>query len=39
MNPEISIVVPLYNEEDNVQELVEAIVEVMRPLGRSFELV
>ena len=36
---EISIVVPLYNEALNLKVLVEDVLEAMRPLGRSFELV
>jgi len=36
--PEISIVVPLYNEVDNVAPLCASIIEVMVPWGRSFEL-
>ncbi len=37
--PEISIVVPIYNEAPNLRPLVEQICSVMRPLGRSFELI
>jgi glycosyltransferase involved in cell wall biosynthesis len=37
--PELSIVVPLYNEEDSLQPLLERSLTVLRPLGRSFELV
>lgn len=36
---EISIVVPLYNEALNLKVLVEDVLEAMRPLGRSFELI
>jgi glycosyltransferase involved in cell wall biosynthesis len=36
--PEISIVVPLYNEAPNLRLLAEGVLEVMRPLGRTFEL-
>ena len=38
-SPEISIVVPVYNEAPNLQLLVEGVLDVMRPTGRSFELV
>jgi glycosyltransferase involved in cell wall biosynthesis len=38
-SPEISIVVPVYNEEPNLQLLVEGVLDVMRPTGRSFELI
>jgi len=37
--PEITIMVPLYNEEENVLEVIERIYEVMEGLGRSFEVV
>ena len=37
--PELSIVVPLYNEEESLPLLVEKLLEALRPLGRSFELV
>jgi glycosyltransferase involved in cell wall biosynthesis len=37
--PEISIVVPLFNEAPNLSLLVERVLEVMRPLGRAFELI
>ncbi|HEX2859911.1 MAG TPA: glycosyltransferase family 2 protein [Alphaproteobacteria bacterium] len=35
----VSVVVPLYNEQDNVQRLVERIAAVMRPLKLKWELV
>jgi glycosyltransferase involved in cell wall biosynthesis len=35
----LSVVVPVYNEEDNVGSLVERIVDSVRPLGLPFELV
>jgi len=38
-SPEISIVVPVYNEEPNLQLLIESILDAMRPMGRPFELV
>jgi len=36
---EISVVVPAYNEEQNITALLERITEVFEPLGRSFEVV
>jgi glycosyltransferase involved in cell wall biosynthesis len=38
-DPEISIVVPLFNEAPNLKALAEHVLEVMRPLGRTFELI
>ncbi len=37
--PDLSIVVPLYNEEDNVTPLFEAILDVVRALDRRAELI
>jgi glycosyltransferase involved in cell wall biosynthesis len=37
--PELSIVVPLYNEAESLPPLVEQLLAALRPLGRSFELV
>ncbi|HMJ91441.1 MAG TPA: glycosyltransferase family 2 protein [Candidatus Acidoferrum sp.] len=37
--PEIAIVVPVYNEEGNVLELIEEIHDGLEHLGRSYELV
>lgn len=37
--PEISVCVPVYNEEDNVALLHEAIVSALEPTGKSFEIV
>jgi len=37
--PELSIVVPLFNEEESLALLVEKLLLALRPLGRSFELV
>jgi len=37
--PELSVVVPLYNEEESLPLLVERLLAALRPLGRSFELV
>ena len=39
MGPELSVVVPLYNEAESLQPLVEQLLAALRPLGRSFELV
>ncbi len=38
-NIDISIVIPLFNEEDNVPELCGELVEVCRLLNRSYELI
>jgi glycosyltransferase involved in cell wall biosynthesis len=37
--PDISIIVPFYNEEDNIRRMHAAMVEAIEPLGRSFEMV
>lgn len=37
--PEVTILVPVYNEEDNVEPLVTSIVDVMRRTGRNYEVV
>ena len=37
--PGLSVVVPIYNERDNVQPLHEALTFAMQQLGRSYELV
>jgi len=39
LSPEISIVVPVYNEAQNLQALIEDTLDVMRALGRPFELI
>jgi glycosyltransferase involved in cell wall biosynthesis len=39
MAPDLSIVVPLYNEEESVRPLYAAIVQGVEPLGVSFEIV
>ena len=36
--PELSVVAPLHNEEDNVRPLYEAIRDALEPLGRPFEI-
>lgn len=37
--PEISLMVPLYNEEGNVEPLLDRIAQVMSALGRTYEVV
>ena len=37
--PELSLVVPIYNEEGNILPLAESAVEVLRRLGRPFEFI
>ena len=37
--PEISVVVPMYNEADNLPGVLLRVVEALEPLGRSFEVV
>jgi glycosyltransferase involved in cell wall biosynthesis len=39
MAPELSIVVPLYNEEESLRPLYGAIIHAVAPLGISFEIV
>jgi glycosyltransferase involved in cell wall biosynthesis len=39
MTPDLSIVVPLFNEEDSVRPLYSAIVGAVEPLGLPFEIV
>ena len=39
MNPEISVVIPLYNEEPNVGELYSELTTVLEELGRTYELI
>ena len=39
MTPELSIVVPLYNEEDSLRPLYAAITGAVEPLGVAFEIV
>jgi glycosyltransferase involved in cell wall biosynthesis len=36
---DVSIVIPVFNEEENVEPLVGEIQSIMKPLGRSFEIV
>src|ERR1051326_7508821 len=37
-HPELSVVAPVHNEQENVRPLFEAILAAMDPLGRSFEV-
>jgi len=37
--PEVSVCVPVYNEEESVALLIDAITAALEPLGRSFEIV
>jgi glycosyltransferase involved in cell wall biosynthesis len=39
MSPEVSVVVPLFNEEDSLRPLYAAITGAMAPLGVAFEIV
>jgi glycosyltransferase involved in cell wall biosynthesis len=39
MHPELSIVVPLYNEEESLRPLHEAITRAVEPLGAAYEIV
>ena len=39
MSPEISIVVPLYNEEANVDELYARLTQVLSELRKEYELI
>ena len=37
--PEISVIVPFFNEEENIERMHAAIVEAVEPTGESFEMV
>jgi polyisoprenyl-phosphate glycosyltransferase len=39
LQPEISVVIPTYNEEDNVVQITEAVIAVLTPVVRDFEIV
>lgn len=39
MNPEISIVIPAYNEEESLHALFAELYPVMKAMGRSFEII
>ena len=36
VSPEISIIVPVFNEALNLKPIIEGVIEVMRPMGRPF---
>jgi glycosyltransferase involved in cell wall biosynthesis len=36
---QLSIVVPVFNEEDSIEPLVESLVSVLRQMGRAFEII
>jgi dolichol-phosphate mannosyltransferase len=36
---DISVVVPVYNEEENLPILIEQLVEVLKPLGKTYEMI
>ena len=38
MKPEISLVIPIYNEEENIPSLVEEVLSEMKAFGRPFEV-
>jgi glycosyltransferase involved in cell wall biosynthesis len=37
--PQLSVVIPLYNEEDNVEPLYEELTEALEEIGRTYEVV
>ena len=37
--PEISVVIPVYNEEDNLLELGERLIRTLTAMGRPFEII
>lgn len=38
-NPYLSIVIPLYNEEENIQALYEALMETLTPMNKTYEII
>jgi glycosyltransferase involved in cell wall biosynthesis len=38
-NPEISVVIPCYNEEKNVEAIANAVIQQLSPLGLSFDII
>ena len=39
LRPEISVVIPIYNEEDNVQDLHQQLTRSLEGLGRPYEII
>ena len=39
MTPEISIVLPLYNEDENIRPLISSIFNVMERVGKEYEII
>jgi glycosyltransferase involved in cell wall biosynthesis len=38
-NPELSVIIPVYNEEDSLDRLYEKVTQAMTPLNKSWELI
>ncbi len=38
-SPEISVIVPVYNEAPNLKPLIDRLLEVLRPMNRKFEII
>ena len=38
-DPDVSIVIPIYNEEENISLLLEELHSALKPAGRSYELI
>ena len=38
-NPEISVIVPVYNEAPNIEPLVMRLLESLKSMGRGFEII
>jgi len=38
-NPEISVIVPVYNEEPNIEPLVMRLLDSLKSMGRGFEII
>ena len=38
-NPEISVIVPVYNEEPNIEPLAMRLLESLKSMGRGFEII
>jgi undecaprenyl-phosphate 4-deoxy-4-formamido-L-arabinose transferase len=39
LRPEISVVIPIYNEQDSVQELHQQLTQSLEGLGRAYEII